>query len=257
MKTGFLSLALLAIFASSPALAHDFWAGAQTLTEGQPLTAVLGFGHNFPEGEAIVADQIGVRYNPLKVLGPDGELSLKKGSETKLYVSEQPLAKGTYLVLSTTIPMFRSNTPEGWISKPKNEALAATTCRFASSFGKAVVNTGGAKDTALASKPVGHDLEIVPQINPAQIKAGQKFPVKVLFKGRPMPGASVEAFFAGFSDDGSYAFAGQTNQEGLINIIPLKGGEWLAKVSESRPYSDQAKCDTENYNASLTFTIAD
>ncbi|MDR1043924.1 MAG: DUF4198 domain-containing protein [Candidatus Adiutrix sp.] len=255
MKSKFLASACFIIFLSSPALAHDFWAGAQSPAEGRPLTAVLGFGHNFPQGEAIPADQIGRRYQPLKLLGPNGQLALKNGAEPKLYVSEQPLAKAAYLVLAATVPAFRSNSPDGWLSQAKNEVQGATACRFSSSFGKAVVNIGGARESALISRPVGQDLEIVPQVNPAELRPGQKFPVKVLLKGRPLPGADVRAYYAGFSDEGAYAFAGQTNQDGLINIIPLKAGQWLANVSESRPYPDQARCDTENFNASLTFNI--
>ena len=255
MKYLFMVAAQAIVLAASPIMAHDFWAGAQLAREGQPITAIIGFGHNFPEGEVIKPELIGARYNPLKLLGAEGELALKGGAEARLFTSDQPLKKAVYLVLASSIPTFRTTTPDGLVSKPKNEVLGATACRFSSSFGKAVVNVGGADEAALSVKPVGHELELVPQVNPATVRAGQRFPVLVMLNGRPLPSAVVEAYFAGFSDEGSYAFSGRTNKDGLVNIIPLKGGQWLARVSNSSPYPDPAKCDTTNLNASLTFTI--
>ncbi|MDR1921627.1 MAG: DUF4198 domain-containing protein [Candidatus Adiutrix sp.] len=257
MKTKFIAVVLFVILLSAPALAHDFWAGAKPAEEGQPLAAILGFGHNFPEGEAIKDEQIGSRYKPLRLIGPKGEIALKKGPEAKLFVSEEPLGKGTCLVLAATVPSFRTTTPDGPVAKPKTEAPGATACAFSSSYGKAVVNVGGLAETEFIAKPVGQELEIVPQANPANIKPGQKLPVKVIFKGKPLPGATLEAYFGGFSDDGSYAFSGRTDKEGLVNIIPLKSGDWLAKVSQSQPYQDLDKCDVERFNSSLTFTIFD
>ena len=257
MKTKIVLSVLLVILFASTALAHDFWTGAQPAQNDQPLTVILGFGHNFPVGEEIKAEQIGPRYNPLRLIGSSGDVTLKNGPEVKLFHTEQPLPKGVYLTLASTVPSFRSATPNGSVAKPKNEVPGATGCRFSSSFAKGVLNIDGATDAALIVKPVGHDLEIVPQVNPATVKVGQKLPVKILLKGRPLPGARLEAYFAGFSDEDSYAFVGHSDQQGLINIIPLKSGQWLAKVSESRPYPETGKCDTENFNASLTFTISD
>lgn len=256
-KNLILPFCLALVFFDALALAHDFWAGVEKTESGQPIVAKIGFGHNFPEGEAINAEQLGTRFNPMRLLGQKGNLALKKGSEAKFFVSEHNMAKGTYLVLADTIPSYRSRTPEGMVAKQKNEAPGATTCSFSSSFGKAIVNLGGAAETALLSKPVGQALEIVPQVNPAGIKPGQKFPVQVLLKGKPLPGAELLAYFAGFSDDDAYAFSGTTNEEGLVNIIPLKSGEWLAKATFEKPYADPAVCDLERYNTTLTFTIAE
>jgi uncharacterized GH25 family protein len=105
---------------------------------------------------------------------------------------------------------------------------------------------------------VGHKLEIVPQINPAMIKVGDKFPVKVLFDGQPLPAASLGAFFAGFSEENeALAFQAPTNKDGLVDIVPLRPGDWLAKVSKSDPYPDESVCGRETYSASLAFSIVE
>jgi uncharacterized GH25 family protein len=80
--------------------------------------------------------------------------------------------------------------------------------------------------------------------------------VKVLFNGEPVAGASVGAFFAGFTEDNeALAFSASTDQDGLVEIIPLRSGNWLAKVSKSDPYADEKVCDRESYSASLAFKI--
>ncbi|MDR0881473.1 MAG: DUF4198 domain-containing protein [Candidatus Adiutrix sp.] len=249
--------AALAIATAAPALAHDFWiidCGAQ---EGAPLTVLLGNGHNFPQGEEIKADQVSERYEPLRALGPDGELALKPGPEPRLAVSEKPLAKGTYLLLAASKASFSTQSPEGWVRKPKDEVPGAVKCGFGANFAKAVVNVGAA-EVNLIKKPVGQKLEIVPQVNPAGVKVGQNFPVQVLLDGKPLPNTRLGAYFAGFGHEGdSQAFSALTDKTGLVNIIPLRSGTWLAKVSTKEHYADPAKCDTENYSATLAFTIAD
>jgi len=254
-----LSTILLLTLAASPALAHDFWAGVEKAEAGQPLVAKIGFGHNFPEGEKIKAENM-ARFLPLELRGSKGPITLSPGAEPRLAVSASPVPAGTYLVLANGVERFSTRGPDGYMGKPKNEVPGATSCNFGTSHGKAVVNLGGAAETGLISKPVGQTLEIVPLANPAKIKPGQRFPVKVLLRGKPLPGATLTAYFAGFADedDDEYAaFSGNADKEGLVNIIPLKGGSWLAKATFEKPYADPAVCDQERYNASLTFTIAD
>ncbi len=251
------SLALLLV--ASPALAHDFWAGVEKAEAGQPLVAKIGYGHNFPEGEEIKAENL-ARFLPLELQGSKGALTLNPGAEPRLAVSAAPVPAGTYLLLANGRERFSTRGPEGYTDKPKNEVPGATSCNFGSSHGKAVVNLGGAAETGLISKPVGQTMEIVPLANPAKIKPGHRFPVKVLFKGKPLPGATVTAYFAGFADKDEheyFAFSGNADKEGLVNIIPLKGGLWLAKATFEKNYADPAVCDQERYNATLTFTIAD
>jgi uncharacterized GH25 family protein len=248
---------IVVTFLATPALAHDFWTIDRGAQEGAPLTVLLGNGHNFPLGEEITADQVSERYEPLRILGPDGELTLKPGPEPRLAVSEKPLAKGTYLLLAAGKNGFSTQSPDGWVRKPKNEVPGAVKCGFGANFAKAVVNVGAA-EVNLIKKPVGQKLEIVPQVNPASVKVGEVFPVQVILDGKPLPNTRLGAYFAGFGHEGdSQAFSALTDKNGLVSIIPLRSGVWLAKVSTSGPYADQARCDTENYSATLAFTITD
>ncbi|MDR3090095.1 MAG: DUF4198 domain-containing protein [Desulfobulbaceae bacterium] len=244
---------------AAPAFAHDFWAGYQPIESDKPFVAVLGYGHNFPAGEEVKAEEMGVRFNPPKLIGAQGEIGLKTktGAEPRLFVTEAPLKKGGYLLAVSQNPAFWSVTPEGSARKNKKEAPGATSCRQSVGFGKALINVGEAKtDAAIYSKVVGQTLEIVPAVDPNSVPVGGTLPVTVLFQGQAIPGADVKAYFAGFSDEGAFAFAGRTDKNGKITIIPLHGGQWLAKATYERPYPDKEVCDQSAYNSTLSFTVA-
>jgi len=57
-------------------------------------------------------------------------------------------------------------------------------------FAKALVLAP--EDTVVYQRSVGHLLELVPQRNPATLKAGEALPVLVLFKGQPRANVEVE-----------------------------------------------------------------
>ena len=257
MKKQLLFAASLLVL-QSQTLAHDFWTIEKEASVGAPLTVLLGFGHNFPSGEEITAEQMKARFEPPRAWGPDGELSLTPGSEPRLVVSEKPITAGSYLLAASSQIGFNSQTPDGWVRLPKNETKGATRCVYGGNFAKAVANVGDSTDSDTIQKTLGHKLEIVPLTNPTTVKVGQAFPVKVLKDGQPLSGTRLGAYFAGFTADGSaQAFSAMTNKEGLVNIIPLRSGYWLAEVSFRGAYADTAKCDTENFSATLTFRIND
>jgi uncharacterized GH25 family protein len=252
-----LVLCLFILAFSTPVAAHDFWAETKAPGSDGLLTVILGYGHDFPGGENITADDLS-RYNPPQLLGPNGKVALVPGAEPKLFVTEKAPAKGTYVLTIDAIAAFGGSSPAGWVRKSKKEDPSVTRCAFGAGFAKTIVNIGGANDKALAIKPVGQKLEIVPLINPQGLKVGTGFPVKVLFDGKPLPNTQVGAFFAGFTEDNSaYAFSGNTNKDGEVTIIPLRAGTWLAKVGQNNPYPDKEVCDMEYYNASLFFTVTE
>ena len=242
-----------------PALAHDFWAGNQGPASDGKLEVFIGFGHNFPTGEEITAENMAARYGPIMLYSSSGQVPLAAApDEPRAMVTAEALAKGTYLAAVTTKVGFSGRSPDGWVNKAKKEDPTVTNCAYGGNFGKAVVNIGGASDEAAAAKEIGHVLEIVPLANPATVKVGQPLPVKVLFKGQPLPRAAVNAYFAGFTEKNTaFAFSSNTNREGTVDIIPLRAGDWLATVDVTEPYSDLSVCDRERYEASLAFKILD
>jgi uncharacterized GH25 family protein len=249
---------LALIFLSSPALAIDFWAGVEKAAVGEPVRVFQGMGDGFPKSEEIKAETYADRYEPITMVGANGEVKLKKGNSGESFVTEEPLSAGSYYVLAESVVGFASRTPTGVVRKSKFEDPTVTTCSHGGNFGKTLINLEPAGEDSFVAKPVGQKLEIVPQVNPSKVKVGEKFPVKVLYDGKPLASATVGAFFAGFTEGNkSLAFSSQTDAEGLVEIIPLRPGQWLAKVSRSGAYSDPKVCDRETYAASFAFTISE
>lgn len=57
-------------------------------------------------------------------------------------------------------------------------------------FAKALVLDG--RDETSFNRHLGHLLELVPQKNPATLRAGEPLPVRVLINGQPLAGAAIE-----------------------------------------------------------------
>ena len=130
-------------------------------------------------------------------------------------------------------------------------------------FAKYVLNVDGADTTAVIGKPVGQKLEIVPQVNPATVKPGGRFPVQVLIDGQPAKQVEVKGVYDGFNGradekdpaNGYKAFYGKTDLKGMIEIIPAKAGLWNVNASMTPEYPDKAVADEYSLTARLVFMI--
>ena len=84
---------------------------------------------------------------------------------------------------------------------------------------------------------------------------GQYLTVKVLFKNEPLASLKVYGSYAGFSNNGDYAFVTTTNKDGLAKIKLSHSGYWILKTD----YSEAASKELEDkvneifYVATLTF----
>ncbi|MDR2459536.1 MAG: DUF4198 domain-containing protein [Deltaproteobacteria bacterium] len=249
---------VLAFSLACPAMAADFWASIQESELDKPAVVALGYGNKFPTPEPMSERFFELHYLPVKIVGTQGPVEASTGLEAWIFTTTTPLAAGFYQVLVESKPAFWSRAGSGpQENKPKNEVDGATSCTVYVNYGKAVITLGTPTGTDYSAIQ-GQKLEIVPQKDPSTIKNGEPFPVQVLFDGKPAVRAEVSAFFAGFTEDNSsYAFSGNTNDQGVVNIIPLRAGTWLARVTKSQDYADKAVCDRESFTSTFTFTVAD
>ncbi len=116
-------------------------------------------------------------------------------------------------------------------------------------FAKAVSGPG-----APFSRVLGHDLELMPLSDPALVKPGETLRLRVLFHGKPLPGAEVER------GDGVTAVAEQdiprftTDTDGIASVPIVGDGAHLIVVDHRVTPSqtpDQANADL--FNATLWF----
>ncbi|MDR1079583.1 MAG: DUF4198 domain-containing protein [Deltaproteobacteria bacterium] len=122
---------------------------------------------------------------------------------------------------------------------------------------KAVINAGGASD-AFPTRPLGKAaLEIVPLANPSGLKADGSLPVRVLFEGKPLPGAALLGDFRGFNPKGSLgaakAYYCLTDGDGMAEFLPTRGGLWVLTVRHAVPNAERSEADETVHVANVTF----
>jgi uncharacterized GH25 family protein len=96
---------------------------------------------------------------------------------------------------------------------------------------------------------VGSQIEIVPEKDPAQVKAGDSLPVRVLFKGAPAVGLQLFATSAGMTARN----IGKTDASGRI-AVPVSAGRWRLHTIQMERVAEP-KVDWESFWATLTFEI--
>jgi uncharacterized GH25 family protein len=102
-------------------------------------------------------------------------------------------------------------------------------------------------------QPFGLRLEIVPAVNPYATPRPARFPVRVLYDGRPLPGALIKLM----SLDRQLAIEDQqrTSASGVATFAMPAGGNWLVSVLWTKPLSNAEDADYETTFSSLTFGV--
>lgn len=254
---------LIAIAAAIPLLAslivaHDLFATMDVPAPkvGEKATVKFVLGHNFPAG----ATQPKAEFLKAKLISPQGKTSPLTLAGNGIYQTATftPEMAGAYVIAADYTYYFGRTAGGATINKPKNEQTeAAQSTSYVSQGAKIIVGSGG--DAAL--KPVGLNLEIVPQVDPATIKPGQALPVQVLWKGKPLASSGedevdVKAVYAGFQlEEDTFAFAGHTDKNGMCRIKLTQAGTWMVIVERRIPASEPTKADHEVYKGTLVFHL--
>ncbi len=235
--------------------AHDLWIEATNYAPeaGSDVTLALVYGHEFPGTEYLPEEYL----EEMVLLDPKGKrIELKQGTESGRRTCKAAKLPGTYVATAVTKGRFWTKTTEGYQSGRSKQGLQdVISCTYSAKFAKAILHVEHA-GSSVVSEPLGHDLEIVPLKDPKGLSAGDELPVKVLYKGGPLPYAQLLATYAGFSSDKNvFAYAVKTNPEGLANIRLLHPGAWLVTAGHRDTFPDTEVCDQYSFGAALTFRI--
>ncbi|MGB3721199.1 MAG: DUF4198 domain-containing protein [Pacificimonas sp.] len=106
-------------------------------------------------------------------------------------------------------------------------------------------------DDPVAATPVGHKLEIVPMVDPAWLADGRALPVKVLYEGKPVDGATLKV--TDLSRDRPLAEGVITTAEGTALLNLPSRGEWLITTIWSSALERDPAADFDTIFASLSF----
>ena len=237
------------------AAAHDFWLSVIAAAPGSPLVLTLGYGHNFPVGEPIPEENLGSRFQSIVVEGPGGPLVMGRGEDSTLIESDKPVQAGLYVVHGSTTPLFLTQTTEGWSIRAKDEVDNPIASNLSVKHAKTVIAAGEARTAGEEwSKPVGQTLEITPLADPTTAKSGTPLPVRVLFRGEPLPEAEIALLGEG---DETAASKTVTDSKGEASLTPVRAGFWRIIVERSIPYEgDRTKADNELNISTFVFKAA-
>jgi Domain of unknown function (DUF4198) len=94
---------------------------------------------------------------------------------------------------------------------------------------KAFVQVGDVAD-GVSTQVVGQRLELVPDRDLAGLKAGERIGMRVLFEGRPLANAQVEAFVRGGSGGATAGQLGSTDASGRVEFTVSGPGTVLVRT---------------------------
>ena len=152
-----------------------------------------------------------------------------------------------YLAVEGLTPALKARARAGTTDKPGREVYSRRC--------KALIQVGPSSpdDARIATRAIGHSLEIVPIVSPYALGADRQFPVRVMFNGRPLAGALVKLTNLEF--DAKPLAMVRTDAKGQASVRVPRVGSWLVNVIWTRPIISP-RADFETTFASLTFGYA-
>jgi uncharacterized GH25 family protein len=244
-----MTLLLTGVFSAQ---AHFPWINLEdsSLSTGRNVKWTIGWGHRFPVAGLMNKSAVGEMF----VIGPDGgKITAESVNELQFQSSEGLSAPGAYIVAVSRAAGFYTKTTEGSKRQSKKGLENVLSCSYSNSYMKAIANVGG--EAGPVDAPAGHEMEIIPLVNPATLKVGDFLPFKAVLKGKPYKG-DFSATYAGFSPENNvFAYSSSTNAEGHGKIKILSSGAWLITMTVKEPFADPEECDVQSFRASLTFDV--
>ncbi len=236
---------------ASGASAHYRWFNIDNDTpkQGENVTIEIGWGHKFPKDTTI---EKGMLNNVYALNSKGVRLPLKqKGVNLFEFIAPK---EGPYTLHADVHSGFVSKTTKGYQLQSKKGLDNAVFCFQYNLMAKAFLIV---KDNLERSfQAVDAPLEIIPQKTPQLLKTGDYLPVRIIFKGKPLCSAEVNATYAGFSEKPStFAQTAKTDDQGVARLKITEKGGWLINVNHEVPYPDRTECDKYKYNASFTFNV--
>lgn len=246
----------LAFFMGAQAWSHDLWVTMEKyqIEKAAIPTMAIFSGHQFPSAASdyLAADRLAKAF----ILTPTGRKIPAAAKPNGTFGPPEPVTeKGTYLAVALPVGGFSTKTTDGYQrGKSKKEVSDAIECSYSKKCAKTIFSVGKPSGE-LFLKPMGQDMEIVPQKNPSMIKVGETLPVLILLEGKPVR-TMVFGTYEGFSETpNTFAYTTRTNKEGIADIKMIHNGTWLLIVKQEEAYPDATECDKRTWAASLTFEV--
>src|SRR5713101_2215553 len=245
--------------------AHDFWIEPSTFRPevGSTVQLRLRVGQNFigdpvPRASAMIerfmvstakglkdvegtenADPAGT----IRVDAP-GLITIGYRSHNK-YVDLNPLKQEQYIEENGLERIRELREQMGQTYDPWRENFSRCA--------KALLLTSGAKKTG-SDRPLGMRLELVAEKNPYALHKGARLPVRLVFEGKPLAGALVQALH---ENDPGARIRVRSDAKGRVDLTLPSSGNWLIEAVHMVKSPPGEKADWESLWASLTFQLQD
>jgi uncharacterized GH25 family protein len=260
------ALIVAAALCAAPLSAHDFWIEPSTFRPqvGDVVTARLWVGPHL-QGEAfarfsrlIVTFALFSSAGTTPLTGRDGDDPAGSvritapglqfiGYRSRDYPVSIDAAKfEDYLREEGLEEIARVRAQRGETQKPAREVFSRAA--------KAMLDAG----TPAGKTPRGYDrdldftLELIADRNPYDVAVGTTLPFRLLYEGKPLPGALVQALSKSRPEKG---VAARTDAKGRVSLNLDASGLWLIKAVHMIPAPKGVDADWQSLWASLTFEI--
>ena len=261
---GFLLL-LIIIFIPTTLAAHDLWLVPQIfrINPGDSVTISANTGMDFPKSlSAVTPDRVSQFILEGKSIKENiADLQVQGNSLVAKYTFEKP---GTYVVGMALKPkeiqltaeefneyLHHDGLPDIYELRKKEGILDKDAVEHYSKYPKTIIQVGKILDE-ISTKPLGFPIEIIPKVNPYELKLGDNLEVTVLFRGKPLSGAELAWSYPGKGE--KFAGSKRTNSLGMA-LIPLsKPGPYVIRLTHME-WVKKPTHEWESYWASLTFEV--
>lgn len=253
---------LLALLGAASLRAHDFWIEPSTFrpAPGQRVTVRLRVADHFP-GDPFPRNS--ARIERFAVLGDGAEAAIQgaEGVDPAGYMVATPGLKiliydSNHASVELAAEKFEHHLAEQGLEKiselrRKNGRSASPGREIYSRCAKALVAVGNGPGEGY-DRRAGLPLELVPEKNPFLLKPGEELSLRLLYQGKPLAGAWVQARNPRRAEE---SVSGRTDQQGRLRLRLASGGFWLVKAVHMVPAPKESGADWESFWASLTFEI--
>ncbi len=245
------------LLASSFAWAHDYWIKPETFHPETNSILEAGFtgSHSYFEHE----ETPDVTKFRLSLLTPREQilpLKLSKVDSSAAWSKIPVSGKGTYIVSAvSTRPVYWCKTKKGWKSGKKHQY---DNVKSSGMYLKSIKTFFSAeKPSESYTKRLGHDIEIVPQVNPTTLKSGDKLQLSVFFQGKRKKGIKVFGIYQGFNPEkhSSHPVKTTTVENGKAELKLDKSGTWLVGAKHRVEEPSGHNVDYASYKSYIMFQV--
>lgn len=228
-------LCAVCVLATAESFAHGAWLAERA---GEP-TVVYGHGNHDDE------------YKPSKVTVVKGFDDNNRAVDIKKIPAERNVSlklpkKTAYLGFVFDNGYWTKNKKGKWKNVPKTQVSDADM------GGHYIKNAIYVVNSDANVKPIDAlQLQIVPLENPLEKEAGDKLPILVLFKGKPLSDAKIVRDFVNMSHEDDV----ETDSKGKATIVIRNQGLNVIGVSYTEELDNDPKADENGFTSTLSFTL--